>query len=76
MNRTINERKSIHKIFGGSILSYVGLLVFGWSIRKPTILFGAISIMSIFLGYLFCLWGAYGLGWEYKRIQMREEQNE
>ena len=72
MNRTINERKAVGQIFWGSSLSYLGIIGFGLSVRKPTIIIGSISIICMFTGWLIGLFGAYGLGWEFKRIQIEE----
>ena len=74
MIREINERKAIRMTFIGFLLNYIGVILFGLGIRESKIIIGSISIMSIFLGIGLLFYGGYSLGWEYKRLSVKEEK--
>ena len=70
---TINERRAWRFIFISFIINIISLGIFGWSVREPTIILGAICISGYFISLIFLCYNFYSVGWEYKRINMEAE---
>ena len=73
MKRTINERKSLIRIFYFFPINLFSIAIFGFSIREPNIILGTICILGYFISLGILFYNFYSLGWEYKRISLKEK---
>ena len=70
MNRTINERKALKHLTFGFPSVFLSLISYGVAIRYESTIAVIISMLLLFYGLFAIHWGAYSLGWEYKRMSV------
>jgi len=73
MKKTIIEKKIWNKLVFYFFLNIINLLTLGISIYKEIIILQVIIIPIIILMQIALVYQGYKLGWEYKRLQMNEE---
>jgi len=76
MKRTIIEKKIWNKLVFYFFLNTINLLILGISIYKEIIILQVIIIPIIILMQIALVYQGYKLGWEYKRLQMNEEDTQ
>ncbi len=73
MKRTIIEKRIWNKLALYFFLNTLNLLILGISIYKEFIILQVIIIPTIILMQVALIYQGYKLGWEYKRLQIKED---
>ncbi len=73
MNRTINEKKALKIITLSFPLNFISLFLMLLGLREEFIIIYALGIGGYAFTLMLLYYGAYSLGWEYKRISLEDD---
>jgi len=73
MNKTINEKKALRIVSYSPLVNYLSLFMLLVGMHKQIWALFALGIVCWIVSLFTLFWGAYSLGWEYKRLSLEDD---